>query len=118
VLREIGAADIPEQLVINKSDVADPVAIRRLLELYPGAVATSAVTGAGAEELGAAVTERLAETTDEIEMTIPYDRGDVVTLVHTIGRVVSSDHTASGTKLTALVPSTELHRFSEFLDES
>jgi GTP-binding protein HflX len=117
VLREIGAADIPEQLVINKSDVADPVAIRRLLELHPGAVATSAATGDGAEELGAAVTERLAETTDEIEMIIPYDRGDVVTLVHTIGNVVSSDHTASGTRMKALVPSTELHRFSEFLDE-
>lgn len=117
VLREIGAADIPEQLVINKSDVADPVAMRRLVELYPGAVATSAITGAGAEELGAAITERLAETTDEIEIIVPYDRGDVVTLVHTIGNVVSSDHTASGTKLKARVPSTELHRFSEFLNE-
>ncbi len=118
VLREIGAADIPEQLVINKSDIADPVALRRLLELHPGAVATSAVTGAGAEELGAAVTQRPAESTDEIDMIVPYDRGDVVTLVHTIGNVVSSDHTASGTRLKALVPSTELHRFSEFLDKA
>jgi GTP-binding protein HflX len=116
VLREIGAADIPEQLVINKTDVADPVAVKRLLELHPGSVATSAVTGAGIEGLGVAVTERLAETTDDVEITVPYDRGDVVALVHSIGSVTTTEHTDAGTKITAQVPSTELHRFAEFLD--
>jgi GTP-binding protein HflX len=116
VLREIGAVDIPEQLVINKSDAADPVAIKRLVELHPGSVATSAITGAGIEELGAAVTERLAETTDEVEITVPYDRGDIVALVHDIGNVAATEHTDSGTKISAQVPSTELHRFAEFLD--
>lgn len=116
VLREIGAADIPEQLVINKTDVADPVAINRLLELHPEAVAASAVTGAGIEQLGTAVTARLAETTDEIEITVPYDRGDLVALVHDIGNVASTEHTDTGTKISAQVPSTELHRFADFLD--
>jgi GTP-binding protein HflX len=116
VLREIGADEIPEQLVINKTDVADPVAINRLLELHPGAVATSAVTGAGIEELGIAVTERLAEKTNDVELTIPYDRGDVVALVHNIGNVASTEHTDAGTKISAQVPATEMHRFVEFLD--
>jgi GTP-binding protein HflX len=116
VLREIGADDIPEQLVINKTDVADPVAVKRLLELHPGAVATSAVTGAGIEELGAAVTERLAEKTNDVELTVPYERGDIVALVHNIGNVATTEHTDAGTKISAQVPSTELHRFAEFLD--
>jgi GTP-binding protein HflX len=116
VLREIGADDIPEQLVINKTDVADPVAVKRLLELHPGAVATSAVTGAGVGELGVAVTARLAEKTDDVEITVPYDRGDVVALVHNIGNVSATEHTDAGTKISAQVPSTEMHRFAEFLD--
>ena len=116
VLREIGADEIPEQLVINKTDVADPVAIRRLSELHPEAVATSAVTGAGMDDLSAAITARLAETTDEIKMVVPYERGDLVALVHDIGRVASTEHTDAGTAITASVPSTELHRFSEFIE--
>ena len=117
VLREIGAADIPEQLVINKTDVADAVAIRRLLELHPDAVATSAVTGAGVDALGVAVTNRLAETTDEVVLTIPYDKGEVVALVHDIGSVTATEHTETGTRITAQVPNTELHRFAAFADQ-
>ena len=116
VLREIGADEIPEQLVINKTDVADPVAIRRLTELHPEAVATSAVTAAGMDDLSAAVTARLAETTDEVKMVIPYERGDLVALAHDIGRVIATEHTDAGTAITAGVPSTELHRFAEFIE--
>ena len=117
VLREIGAVDIPEQLVINKTDVADPVAVNRLLELHPGAVATSAVTGAGLDALSTAMATRLAETTDEVDLVIPYDRGDAAALVHEIGRVTATDHTDEGTKLTAQIPSTELHRFADFVED-
>ncbi len=115
VLREIGAGDIPEQLVINKTDVADPVAINRLLELHPGSVATSAVTGSGADSLASAVTSLLAETSDEVELVIPYERGDLVALVHDIGVVSTTDHIDSGTQITAQIPSTELHRFADFV---
>jgi GTP-binding protein HflX len=117
VLQEIGAADLPEQLVINKSDIADPVAIKRLLELHPDAVATSALTGAGIEALGEAVTARLAETAGEITVIIPYDRGDLVGLVHKLGNVSATEHTDSGTLITAQVPNTELHRFAEFVED-
>ena len=117
VLREIGAADIPEQLVVNKTDVADPVAVNRLLELHPDAVATSAVTGAGVDELSAAVSARLAETTDDVDLVIPYDRGDLVALIHDIGRVSETDHTDLGTRISAQVPSTEMHRFAEFIQD-
>ncbi len=116
VLREIDAADIPEQLVINKTDVADSVAVNRLLELHPDAVATSAVTGAGVGALSEAITERLAETTDDVSLSIPYERGDVVALVHDIGRVSATDHNDAGTRISAQIPSTELHRFAEFIE--
>ena len=117
VLREIGADDIPEQLVINKTDVADPVAIRRLLQLHPEAVATSAVTGAGMQELGEAVTGKLAETTDDLTIEIPYERGDLVALVHDIGTVTNTEHTDTGTRISAQIPSTEAHRVADFIAE-
>ena len=118
VLDEIGAAEIPEQLVINKTDIADPVAINRLLQLHPDAVAASAVTGEGVAKLGETVTARLAETTDELELTVPYDRGNIVAMIHEIGHVLTTDHTAVGTKLSAQIPSTEVHRFAEFVTDS
>ena len=117
VLREIGATDIPEQLIINKTDVADPVAVRRLLELHPDAVAISAVTGDGVDLLNKAITARLAETTDEVELTVPYDRGDVVALIHEVGRVMATNHTDTGSVITVQVPHTELHRFAKFAAE-
>jgi GTP-binding protein HflX len=114
VLREIGAADIPEQLVINKNDIADPIAVKRLLELHPEAVATSAITGDGIDDLGTAVAAKLAKTTGEVTVTIPYDRGDLVGLIHNIGHVSETKHIDSGTRITAQVPATELHRFADF----
>jgi len=117
VLQEIDAADVPEVLVINKTDIADPIAVKRLLALHPGAVATSALTGDGLAELAAAVTATLADTTDKLELVIPYERGDLVALLHDIGRVSSEEHTDAGTRLTATVPSTELHRFAGFVTE-
>ncbi len=116
VLDEIGAADIPELLVINKTDIADPVAVKRLRELHPGAVATSAVTGSGIESLAVAIAARLADTTDDIELVVPYERGDVVALLHEIGRVSATVHTDAGSRISAQVPSTELHRFADFME--
>jgi GTP-binding protein HflX len=116
VLGEIGAAAIPELLVVNKSDIASASAVRRLLELHPGSIATSARHGIGMAELGKAVTARLEATAQEITMLVPYDRGDVVALLHEIGRVTSSHHTDSGTRITAQVPATEQYRFTDFAD--
>lgn len=117
VLHEIEAADIPEVLVVNKTDIADPIAVKRLLALHPGAVATSALAGTGIEDLAAAVTARLAAATDEVDLVIPYDRGDLVALAHQIGWVTTEEHTDAGTRLAAQVPSTELHRFADFVME-
>lgn len=114
VLAEIEAAGIPELLVVNKNDVAPPSAVRRLLELHPGAVATSALTGSGMAELGSAVTALLEAAGQDMKLLVPYERGDVVALLHEIGRVISSEHTDAGTEIVAHVPATEQHRFADF----
>jgi GTP-binding protein HflX len=59
VLREIGAGDVPELLVLNKADVADPERMAVLRRAHPGALAVSARTGEGLDDLRTALRERL-----------------------------------------------------------
>jgi GTPase len=103
VLGEVGAHDVPELVVVNKVDVADPDVVRRLLRSQPGAVAVSARTGQGIGELVAAVAGRLPRPQVEVQVLVPYRRGDLVNRVHTDGEVLAEEHTAEGTRLHALV---------------
>ena len=59
VLREIGAADVPELLVLNKVDVAPASWVEALQRLHPDALAVSALTGEGVPELRTALAARL-----------------------------------------------------------
>src|SRR2546427_2450273 len=47
VLAEIGASELPAQLVLNKIDGLDPLTRRRLANRFPAAVHVSALTGEG-----------------------------------------------------------------------
>src|SRR4029453_11220598 len=49
VLGEVGAADVPELLALNKADLLDEVTRARLARLFPGVPMVSAATGEGTE---------------------------------------------------------------------
>ena len=51
VLQEIGAAELPVEVVLNKIDRVDPLGRRRLANRFPGAPQVSALTGEGLDEL-------------------------------------------------------------------
>jgi len=114
VLREIDAGTIPEQLVINKADIAEQSAIERLEALHPDALTVSAVTGAGVNAMLEALAELLEGAMIEIDLTIPYDRGDLVAALHEAGEVIGETHTAAGTELRVKVPKTEADRYAQF----
>jgi GTP-binding protein HflX len=114
VLREIGAGDIPELLALNKTDVAPAEAVERLRRLHPEAVAVSALTGDGAEQLRDAIVDALNAQTIELALRIPYDRGDVVAAVHRAGNVLGQDHADGGTELTVRMPAADAYQFAEF----
>ena len=115
VLREIGADDVPELIVFNKSDIADPDDARRLLQSHPGSVLLSAETGEGIDRLLDVVGERLRELTHVVALVVPYDRGDVVAAVHRAGEVVSESHDDDATRLWARIRPEDLGRFREFV---
>ena len=115
VLREIGADDVPELIVFNKADAADPDDAKRLLQGHPGSVVVSAATGDGIERLLTAIGDRLRELTHVVELVVPYDRGDVVAAVHRHGEVVSECHDADATRLWARIRPEDLGRFQDFV---
>jgi len=115
VLREINADDVPEMIVFNKADVADPDDAKRLLQNHPGSVLLSAETGEGIGRLLELVGDRLREMTHVVELVIPYDRGDVVAAVHRHGEVVSESHDEDATRLWARIRPDDLGRFREFV---
>jgi GTP-binding protein HflX len=115
VLAEIGAADVPELIVVNKTDAADPLILEALRARDRDCVFVSARTGDGVDGLLAAIEEALPPREHAINAVVPYSRGDLVARVHAEGEVLSSEHLESGTLLQARVPpglAAELARFS------
>jgi GTP-binding protein HflX len=97
VFAEIGAAGVPELVVINKIDAADPLVVQRLLRTEPHSVAVSARTGEGIAEALAAVEADLPHPAVSFEVLLPYSRGDLVNKIHQSGEIDVLEHTADGT---------------------
>jgi GTP-binding protein HflX len=104
VLGEIGALDVPELVVLNKIDDADPDVIARVCRNEPLAVLVSAHTGEGLDRLAEAIAAGLPRPRVEVHVLVPYDRGDLVARVHRQGEVIEAAHRADGTLLSAWVP--------------
>jgi GTP-binding protein HflX len=103
VLAEIGASGIPELVVINKADIADPMTIARLRQREPHSVVCSAKTGDGIAQARAAIEADLPRPEVEVHVLLPYDRGDLVSRIHDVGEVLHTEHTGDGTVVHARV---------------
>ncbi|MFD8142081.1 GTPase HflX [Streptomyces sp. NPDC059708] len=103
VIREVGAVNVPEIVVINKADAADPLVLQRLLRIERHSIAVSARTGQGIEELLALIDSELPRPAVEVEALVPYTRGGLVARAHAEGEVISEEHTPEGTLLKARV---------------
>ena len=122
VLAEIGADQVPEQLVLNKIDRADPAAVdalaRRLhAEFDADPVLVSAHTGEGLEDLVERIGVRLPVQRLRVSGHVPYERQDLVALAHRRGQVVKEAHTETGTDLVAEVDAEAAGDLRPYLDE-
>ena len=107
----------PELVVVNKIDAAGDLALAKLRRALPDAVFVSAHTGDGLDRLQQRMAELIAPTDTVVDVTIPYDRGDLVNKVHADGRVDATEHTADGTRMKARVPiplAASLREFATF----
>jgi GTPase len=103
VLADVDAADVREVVVVNKADAADPEVLDRLRRQEKHTVIVSARTGEGLEELRALIAEELPKPTIDVDVLLPYDRGDLVSRLHQEAEVISSEHLHDGTRVKARV---------------
>ncbi|BBY48170.1 GTPase HflX [Mycolicibacterium arabiense] len=103
VVAEYDIAAPPELIVVNKTDAASGLTLAHLRRALPDAMFVSARTGDGIDRLRQRMSEMVIPTEKTVDVTIPYDRGDLVARVHADGMIDATEHTDDGTRIKARV---------------
>jgi GTP-binding protein HflX len=113
VINEIGGGDIPEIIAINKADVALPEILMQLLREERNSYAFSARTGFGLDTLIKAIESSLPKPRIEVTVTIPFNRGDLVSAIHERGEIISEEYTENGTLIHAMIDGSIAKKLNE-----
>ncbi|MBV7295286.1 GTPase HflX [Corynebacterium sp. TAE3-ERU12] len=114
IAAERGDTPPPELLVINKIDQAEPSTLVQLRHALDDAVFVSAATGEGIDELQTRVELALNMFDSQVELLVPFDRGDIVARVHEQGTVLSESYTEQGTLIEARIPRQSAEQLRSF----
>ena len=116
VLHEIGADEVPLELVLNKIDRVDPLGRKRLANGFPGAVQISAVTGEGLDELRARIADRFADRYEDVRLLLPYEDGGKLAELYALGAPIHErEDLEHGVLIRARLPQREVRRFARYL---
>jgi GTPase len=85
---------------------------------YPGSVTVSARTGDGIDDLLAAIAQKLPRPEIDVQVTVPYSRGDLVSRIHEQGEVLSLEHGAQGSQVHARVDAALAHDLEGFATDN
>jgi GTPase len=114
VLTEIGAAERPRLLALNKVDLLDAERRRELSFRFPEAVQISGETGEGLDDLRAAIEARFLATLRPMELLLPYEEGGTLSELHDVAGELERTDTAEGVVVRARVPAVAAPRFERF----
>jgi GTP-binding protein HflX len=116
VLAEIGADELPIEIVVNKIDAVDLLTRRRLANRFSGAVQVSARTGEGLEQLQARIAERFEDRFAVVELLVPFDEGAVLSALYALGPPIElREDREEGVFVRARLPERDVRRFAPFL---
>jgi GTP-binding protein HflX len=116
VLREIGAQELPLELVINKIDTVDQARRRRLANRFPDALQVSARTGEGLDELRERIAERFSDRFEAVRLFLPYEDGGKLAELYALGAPIEErEDQPDGVLVRARLPRRELRRFARYL---
>ncbi|MDX6504509.1 MAG: GTPase [Gaiellaceae bacterium] len=116
VLHDIGADDIPVELVLNKIDAVDALGRRRLGNRFPGSLQISARTGEGLDELRQRLAERFSARFELVRLLLPYDQGGLLAELYASGAPIDErEDTADGVLVRARLPHAAARRLAAYL---
>jgi GTP-binding protein HflX len=116
VLHEIGAAELPNEVVLNKIDLLDPLGRRRLQNRFPGALQVSANTGEGLDDLRAELARHFEGRYERVRLLVPYEEGARLSELYALGTPIEErQDTPDGVLVIARLPRRDLPRFASFL---
>ena len=116
VLHEIGAGELPIEVVLNKIDAVDSLRRRRLANRFPTAVQVSALTGESVDELQAELARRFDDRWERVRMLVPYAEGGRLAELYALGTPIEErEDTPDGVLVVARLPRRDLPRFATFL---
>lgn len=114
-LAELEVDHLPTVIALNKADRLDePEAVGADLELSAPAVLISAKTGRGIDELLITIEAAMVGLLKPMEVRIPYERGDLLSLFYERGQVDQEKHTETGVHLFGRVPARLVPVFEPF----
>jgi len=117
-LVEIGAAERPQLLALNKVDLLDEERRRGLSFRHPRAIQVSAETGEGLERLRERIEGRFLASLEPMELLLPYAEGGSLSELHELAGEMEREDTAEGVRVRARVPAAAAPRFERFLNGS
>jgi len=114
-LAELEIDHLPTVVALNKIDLlpagADPA---QELDISQVAVPVSARTGQGIEELLVAIEATMVRYLQPLTVMLPYQRGDLLSLLYERGQVDSEEHNADGVLVHGRLPARLLPYFDSY----
>jgi GTP-binding protein HflX len=116
VLKEIGAGEIEELLVLNKCDrLLDKSELAILMQRLDAHVAISALSGDAVEDLSHAVEERMRGRFRRLALSIPASDGKTLALVSQLGTVLSREYRGNQCFMQVSIPTAAAPEFERFV---
>ena len=116
VLHEIGAGELPVELVLNKIDRVHADERGRIANRFPAAIQVSAQTGEGLDRLRARIAERFEGRFTVVELLVPYEEGAVLSALYALGPPIElREDRPDGVFIRARLPEREVRRYAPYL---
>ncbi len=111
VLCKLGAGETRQLRVYNKIDAVTELPVKK-----KDCFLISAKSGTGVAELLQAMGEILNAEKRRIDLLIPYEKYEVISLIRAEGRILSEEHEEMGTRVCALVEEKTMWKLRKLLD--
>ncbi len=114
VLASIDAQDIPQLLILNKTDLVDDTFEIFVRRRYPEAVLISATQREHVDELLQKLEQQLFQNRP-CKVFLPYDQGSLASLLHQIADIQKEEYRADGIYLELVISEGDLHHVKDYL---